>query len=61
MVLAAIIIPGAVLLILYLVNKRRADIICPESMNSPPKKVKWLDLIVALQVLAVKCCLETLK
>jgi purine-cytosine permease-like protein len=61
MVLAAIIIPGAVLLILYLVNKRRADMICPESMNSPPKKVKWIDIIVVLQVLAVKSCLETFK
>ena len=61
MVLAAIIIPGAVLLILYLVKKRRADMICPESMNSPPKKVKWIDIIVVLQVLAVKSCLETFK
>jgi hypothetical protein len=60
MVGAAIIIPCAMLLIVYLVNKRRADTISPESMNAL-KKVRWLELILALQVLAVKCCLDTLK
>lgn len=60
MVGAAIIIPAAMLFIVYLVNKRRADMICPESINAP-RKVRWLDLIVALQVIAVKCCLDTLK
>ena len=60
MVAAAIIIPGAMLLIVYLVNKRRDDMITPESIHAP-RKVRWLDLIVALQVLAVKCCLDTLK
>ena len=60
MVGAAIIIPSAMILIVYLVNKRRADMICPESMNALTK-VRWLELILALQVLAVKCCLDTLK
>jgi hypothetical protein len=45
MVGAAIIIPGAMLLIVCLVNKRRADMICPESMNAP-KKIRWFDFIV---------------
>jgi hypothetical protein len=45
MVGAAIIIPVAMLLIVYLVNKRRADMICPESMNAP-KKIRWFDFIV---------------
>ncbi len=60
MVGAAIIIPGTMLFIVYLVNKKRADMICPESMNAP-KKVRLLDFIVAIQVLAVACCLDTLK
>jgi hypothetical protein len=37
MVGAGIIIPGAMLFIVYLVNKRRAEMICPESMHAPKK------------------------
>lgn len=54
------ILPGATLFIVYLLNKRRTQMICSESMDGPTK-VRCLDLTVTLQVLAVKCSLDTLK